>query len=370
MGRKNILFLCAFAKIGGAERVLLTIAALVIKRGYSAYLIAQEEGPLTESFLKSGGKVFILKLPAWRKLKYLFKRYLALRRIAAIVKKEGIDLIYANSYRLNPYALGVAQACKIKAVTHVHDIIERKHVVNFLLHKSQYLVTPSNYVRSRFGKIKAKVFVIPNAVDVARFLDADKEKVRREFGVSPDTFLVTMVANFVERKGHKFFLEAAARLKNTAADVKFMIVGDSVYGGPLTMEALKQFAREKNVESCVIFTGARNDIPDILAASDLLIVPSQVEPFSLAVIEAMSAKVPAIADINSGGPAEIIDQGVNGILLDCSDIDALTEAVLNLIKDRPLRISLAEAGYAKAKEKFDLPVFARRLQGLLEEVLA
>jgi len=369
IGKKNILFLCAFSKIGGAERVLLTIAEHITEEGYFPYLIAQEEGPLTESFVKLGGKVFILKLPAWRKFKNIFKRYLATRRICAIVRSEGIDLIYANTYRLNPYALVVARACKIKAATAVHDIIERKHVVNFLLHKSRYLITPSNYVRSRFGNIRPKVFVVPNAIDVGRFCAAGKGNIRREFGISPDAFLIVMVANFVERKGHKFFIEAASRLKSMAEDIKFMIVGDSVYGGPLTMEALKNFARQKRAESSIIFTGARSDIPEILNAADLLIVPSEIEPFSLAAIEAMAAKLPVIANIKSGGPTEIIDDGRTGILVDCSDTDALVEAVLKLIKDQPLRISLAEAGYKKAKEKFDIPVFMRNMQKLLQEVL-
>ena len=369
MSKKNILFLCAFSKIGGAERVLLTIAECMIDDGYFPYLIAQEDGPLTESFVKLGGKVFILELPAWRKFKNIFKRYLAIRRIAGIVKRERIDLVYANTYRLNPYCLGVARACKIKAVTHVHDIIERKHVINFLLHKSRYLVTPSDYVRSRFGNIKAKVFVVPNAVDLGKFSNIQTGNIRRELGISPDAFLVVMVANFVERKGHKFFIEAASRFKDMAGEVKFIIVGDSVYGGPLTMEVLKKFAREKNAESSVIFTGARNDIPEILSASDTLIVPSQIEPFSLAAIEAMAAKLPVIADIKSGGPTEIIDDGRTGILIDCSDTDALVEAILELIKNQPLRRSLAEAGYQKAKEKFDIPVFIHNMQKLLQEVL-
>jgi glycosyltransferase involved in cell wall biosynthesis len=369
IAKKNILFLSAFSKIGGAERVLLIIAENIINDGYSPYLIAQEEGPLTESFIKLGGKVYILKLPAWRKFKNMFKRYLAIRRIAAIVRSERIDLVYANAYRLNPYCLGVALICKIKAVTHVHDIIKRKHVINFLLHKSKYLVVPSNFVRAHLGNIKAKVFVVSNAIDVGKFSNIQTGNIRREFGISSGAFLIVMVANFVERKGHKFFIEVASKLKSMAEDVKFMIVGDSVYGGPLTMGALKKIAREKNAESSIIFTGARNDIPEILNASDLLVVPSEIEPFSLAAIEAMAVKLPVIANIKSGGPTEIIDDGITGILVDCSDTDALVEAVLKLIRNQPLRRNLAEAGYKKAKEKFDIPIFMSNIQKLLQEVL-
>ncbi len=364
----NILYLATTEKIGGAEKILLNISEGLPKDTYHHFLITQEEGSLTENFLKLGGKVFIFKLPAWRKVKNIFKRYITIRYIADITRREQIDLIYANAYRLNPYVLGVWRACKIKAITHIHDVIEQEHIAHFLLHKSQYLVVPSNYIRICLGDIKARVFVVPNGIDVDRFSNIQKGKIRREFGISSNTFLIGMVANFVKKKGHKLFIEAASLIKKQIKNVKFIIVGDNIWKTSLTKEILQNFAKEKGVFEDTIFTGERNDIPQILNDLDIFVLPSERESFGMVILEAMASKVPVIAHKFSGGPSEIIEDGKDGLLVDCKSPNELVGAIFNLTNNNPLRNKLIEEGYKKVKEQFDISIFADNIRKVYQRV--
>lgn len=213
----NILYMTVTEKIGGAERVLLNLAGHLFPGECRNFLITQDEGPLTEEFSKiNDSRVFVLKLPAWRKLKNIFRRNHAVRQISRIVKEHNIDLIYANTYRLNPYALKVSSLCKIRCLTHIHDIIKPKHFRHFLLHKSKYLVVPSKYVSDTCLRgCTAKIFVLHNGIEVDKTASVEKGKFRQEFNILEPVQLVTMVANFVERKGHKFFIDAASMVNRS-----------------------------------------------------------------------------------------------------------------------------------------------------------
>ena len=365
----NILWLSATEKIGGAERVMLNIVEGLSKQTYCHFLIAQEEGPLTEQFSKLGGKTFILKLPAWRKIKFLLKRFLTIFRIIDLVRKERIDLIYANGYRLNPYALYVSKLLNIPALTHIHDVIEKKHVRNFLLHRSQNLVVPSEYARERLGNIKARVFLVPNAIKVHDFIHINRSNIRKEFGIEDNQILIGMVGNFVKEKGHRFFIDAAVLIKEKINNARFIIVGDNVYGGSLTKNVLVKFAQERDIADDIIFTGERSDVAEILSNLDFFILPSERESFSLVVLEAMASRVLVIANKSSGGPSEIIKDGQDGLLFDCANARELSILIADLTKNVSFKKTLVDAAFEKVKNEFDMPIFIDRINKSLEKII-
>lgn len=371
MQNLKILYLTTTPIVAGGANVLLAAAEKLFKDNFDIFLLTQEEGELTDRFSKIGGKVFIQKLPAWRKGKYFALRYLAIYRLAKIVKRNKINLIYSNNYRINPYALHVSKLCKIPFVTHVHDFLKKKHVYNFLLHKTQNLIVPSDYVYSCLNGIRGKIniFKVPNGIQSDKFNIETKGKIRKEFKIDSETILITMVAHFVERKGHKMLVEAVSCFKDRLGKAKFIMVGDNVYGSYLSTEDLKRFTQEKEVEPYFIFTGKRNDIPEIFADSDIFVFSSQDEPFGLAVIEVMAAKLPVIADVNSGGPAEIIKDNNCGMLINFSDKSAVAEVILKLIKNDSLRKKLGELGCKEVREKYDVSVFKKNMQEALKKIV-
>ena len=366
---KNVLYLTVTPKIAGGATILFAIAKNLSENGFYPLLLTQEDGELVKRFLEIGGKVFIQKLPAWRKSKYFISRYFSVHKITNIVRANKIDLIHCNNYRLNPYALYVSKFCKIPAITHVHDILDKRHIYNFLLHKSQNLIVPSDCVRNCFGGFNKNIFKVPNGIDINKFRPEIKGRIRKEFNINRDDILIGMVAYFTETKGHKFFIEAASIVKDKINNVKFMIVGDNLYGGNLTKEELQKFAREKNVFKEIIFTGKRDDVPQILCDWDIFVLPSENESFSLALIEAMAARLPVIINKFSGGPSEIIENGKEGLAVDCRNPNELAENIVNLIKNKTLREKFAEEGYKKVKQYFDLPILLSNIKNIYKEIL-
>lgn len=366
--KKNILFLNWVAHVGGAEKVLLELAKSLQGR-CGLYLATQEEGELCDGFRRLGAQVFVVKMPAWRKFKYIFARRSAVRHIAGIIKDKSIDLVYANSYRLNPYAVHAAKACRIKSAVHIHDLIEERHVRNFLLRQASYVLVPSQALRAYVKSLQEKMRVISNAVDIDRFASGQPGKIKKEFHLQEDEALVVMISHFAPRKGHKVFIEAALRILQEKDRVRFMVVGDNMYQSPVTLPDLKGYAQDHRLRSKMIFTGRRNDIPDILRDADILVFPSSRESFGLVVAEAMAAKVPVVADLHSGGPAEIIGDSRYGMLVDCSKGDVLAAAILTLINDRSLRHQLAQNGFERVKSMYAMPSFRKAVLGAFEEML-
>lgn len=371
VSKTKILFLSTTSKIGGAERVLLSLVGNLPPEHYSHFLATQECGPLTEEFLKAGGKIFVLKLPAWRKGKNFINRYLKLRKLIHFVKRNRINLVYANSYRLNPYAFYISKFCGIPSVTHIHDvIIKNKHITNFLLDKSEYLITPSEYVKASLSGISSKIFVVHNGINIDEFSQAERGEFRREFNIEDDCFLVGMVAHFVKRKGHRFFIEAASEVKRIIKNVKFIIIGGDIYGGQLTQKELEEFSRRKGVSDSLIFTGPRKDIPQILKDLDIFVHPVSKESFCLALVEAMASGVPVIVHKYSGGPSEIVENGVDGLMVDCTKTEVLAEAIVKLIRDEELRKRFSRAGYEKVKRQFNINIFIGKIEKIFEVIIS
>lgn len=367
MKMPNILFLVPISEIGSLK-LLLFIAKDSVRKGAHPCLITQEPGPLTEEFLKLGGKVFILKLPAWRKGRNFFRRYFTIFKIAKIIRENKVGLVHCFSWRLTPYALYAARQCRIPAISHVHDFLDRRHIFRFLVHKARYLIVPSEYVGKCFTGLRPRVFKVPNGIEVETFASGKKGKIRAEFKVANNTILVGMIGYFTPWKGQDFFIRSLSYVKKELPNVKFMIVGDNIWNTAVTRETLQKLAREEGVLEDIIFSGARNDLPDILADLDIFALPSKNESFGMSIIEAMSAGLPVIAHKFSGGPSEIIEDGINGLLVDACQPQELAHAIIRLIREPELNNRLAEAGLVKVRQNFTLAHFLGDIEKVYQDV--
>ncbi len=367
IGRK-VLFLSVVPQIGGAERVLSQLVPGLAEKGYSSILVTQEEGPLCECFRRHGGRAYILKLPAWRKGKNFFRRYGTVRKLAEIIRQEKVDIIHCNSFRLNPYALCSSRSTGIPFLTHIHDALKIEHARKFSVYRSAHLIVPSLYVKSCLPGYRGTAEIVPNGIDPGPFLSCDRKKVRKEFGIDDSQFLVGMVAHFVERKGHRRFIDAAARLKKKSGRIRFMIVGDDIWDSGISRDELIDYARKEGLDKELIFTGARSDIPEVLSAFDLFVLPSEKEAFGLVVIESMAAGVPVIVNTHAYGPQEIVSDGYDGIITDCNDPENLARSMLRLIEDKKLRKTLAERGRQTVVQKFAPSIFVSNIIKVYERL--
>jgi glycosyltransferase involved in cell wall biosynthesis len=165
---------------------------------------------------------------------------------------------------------------------------------------------------------------------------------RASLDTPAEATLVLALGRLHPSKGFEILLEVVARVPH----IYLWLAGE----GP-EREALQQKASALKISDRVRFLGWREDVPDLLAACDMLAVPSRVEPLGNTIIEAWAAGKPVIASA-SAGPSELIESGQNGLLVPIGDADGLARAIVTLAGDRALRARLAEAGRARYQAEF------------------
>jgi len=175
---------------------------------------------------------------------------------------------------------------------------------------------------------------------------------------------VGTVARLQPVKGVEYLIEAAKHVLESIPNTRFLIVGE----GPQKAELIHK-VHQLNLSSDVIFAGMRGDIPAILSALDLFVLPSLSEALGIAVIEALAAKVPVIAT-NVGGVTEIVEDGKTGLLVPPKDPLSLAKAILHTYSNGDEAISMAKAGERRVREVFDIAHLARKQAELYEKLLA
>jgi glycosyltransferase involved in cell wall biosynthesis len=170
-----------------------------------------------------------------------------------------------------------------------------------------------------------KVTVVHNGADLTPFADPAPGTLRAELGLSPDQPLVIVVGRLAANKGQRFLVGAAPAILARFPTTHFAFAGN-----PEGRSDIEARIRALNLETHFSLLGFRSDVVNLLRSSDLFVLPSLGEGFSLAIVEALAAGLPVVAT-RVGGAAEIIAEGHNGFLVPPADAPALGEAVLRAL---------------------------------------
>lgn len=190
--------------------------------------------------------------------------------------------------------------------------------------------------------------------------------LRGELGLGPDEMLITMVSRLLRTKGVLEFAVAAETVQARYPRTRFLLVGPLDHG---SIDCLTP-AEVALLQERVIWTGPRHDIPAVLAASDVFVLPSSYrEGIPRALLEAASMGLP-IVTTRSPGCDQVVADGENGLLIPVRDSTALQKAILRLVEDPGLRRRFAEESRRRAVERFDLRVIARHTRDLYKKLLA
>jgi len=219
-----------------------------------------------------------------------------------------------------------------------------------------------------------KIHVIRNGARMTLFETASGESpIRTELGIPAVAKVVMMVSRLNPQKGIEHLLESVPAILARVPDAWFVIVGDVVMGSSAEEEAyaclLASRARELGVAGRVVFTGLRRDIPNLLAAADLSVLPSLSEGLPNSVIEAMAAGLPVVAT-KVGGIPELIQQGRNGLLVAPGNKSALVESITALLSNPFLSRRLGEAARIRIKTGFSFEKMFQETVSLYRTVLA
>lgn len=195
---------------------------------------------------------------------------------------------------------------------------------------------------------------------------AEGARIRTAFGVEPRHILVGLVGQIAPDKRQDLFLEAARRVLRQRPESRFLLAGastDSEYA-----EAVRRSANDPALSGRVILAGFRQDVPNLLQALDIAVVPSRAESFGLVAIEAMANGRPVVGSC-SGALPEIVEPGTNGLLFPAGDGHALAEAILALVEDRGKRLEMGRAARKTWEERFTLDREIRETEALYVSLL-
>lgn len=388
--RFRIAFVVYDSGIGGAEVNLFHLFSGMDRKRFHPIVFVPGCGPLTERLDKMGinyllvprGKHFSTSIFIFGKK--VFNPFAAFFDLLAFVpliyrlvwqlRVNKINVIHTGAMVAHIYGGIAAKFAKIPCVWHVQDIIDPSLAFGFVRKIFVVLggcipvriVAVSRSVASMFvGKSSAKVELIYNGTNTEEFSpNVDGREVRRALGIGPNDLVVGMVGRLVSWKGQREFLLAAAILIRHFPTIKFLLVGNATFGPSSYCDDLMELCRRLGLKSHVVFAGFRKDVARVIRAMDVLVHASILpEPFGLVVIEGMACGVPVVA-ADSGGPLEIINNGVDGFLVNPKHTDALANQIRVLLTDHELCKHVALNGRKKVMENFSVDKYINSFEKL------
>jgi glycosyltransferase involved in cell wall biosynthesis len=374
-----VVMIDSLANPGGGERLAVENALRLDPERFEATLcITRWEDSLTSTepaasllagLREAGVEVLGLRrsgplaLGAWRPL---------LRRI-----REGrVDVLHAHLFGSNVWAAVLGTVGRVPAVvahehmwayggegsSRVRPILDRDLIGRF----ADAFIAVSEVGRQRMIEIERvdpeKIVIVPNGI--AGFPPGDGARVRAELGIDPGAPAVGSVGHLRPEKAFEVLVEAAAELCPDRPDLTVLIAGEG-----RERAALEALIEARGLAGRVRLLGARDDVPDLLAALDVAVCCSDFEGGPLSVMEYMEAGLPVVAT-DVGGLPELVEEGDTGLLVPPRDPTALAAALNRLLADPGLRGRMGERAREERRRRWDLAVWARRLEALYAELLA
>ena len=251
----------------------------------------------------------------------------------------------------------------ILGTAHLYTELRDSRRPPLMLRPFRRIIAVSEEVRSRYaealGVPARKLAVVHNGITVSPVVQPADPALRAELVRGRPDYLVFTPARLHEQKGHSFLLAAAVEVP----DATFVLAGD----GPLRAQ-LEAQARELGVAHRCLFLGHRSDVPALLAAADLFVLPSLYEGLPVSVLEAMAAQRPVVATA-IGGTDEAVTHEADGLLVPPRDPAALAAAIRRLRTDPALAQRLAAAGRRRVERDFSSVVMGRNVMRIYGEVM-
>jgi glycosyltransferase involved in cell wall biosynthesis len=347
----------------GGQRQSFFFAKQLKRNGYSFQFVVQPGSPLHQKAADAGLPVFPLKISSEADMRSVL-------RLSLAMKRKKCRLIH--SHDAHSVAVGAAAASlakvPIRVISRRVDFPIKKNVLSQRKYKKNVdaIIAVSEGVKNVLvdSGIEAQfIRVIPDGIDFAPYEDkTSKDYLRRELSFAPDDFLVGIVAQLSDDKGHKYLIQASKTLREKAPDIKIVIVGE----GPLRLELNKQ-VKEIQSEDMVFFLGFREDVPQILNSLDMFVLSSEHEGLGSILMDAMACRLPIVAT-RVGGIPEVVDHQKTGLLVPPQRPKLLANAILKLYEDRDLGLALGNKGYEVVHRKFSSESMAARALDLYEEL--
>src|ERR1700733_1520853 len=363
-----LLVLDQFPKtLGGGERIVLNLAALLPRYGYRASILTFSVHPDSAALKSPPCPIYVLSLQRTYDLTALRAAF-ELRRFLRLHQVQIVQTFFESSDLWAGFVTKTMSNVKLIWSRRDMGILRtRKHHIAYRLMASvpDAVFAVSEQVRQHCIQVDrinpTRVPTIYNGLNLA-----DWNTVSRPPGV-PSEILITTVGNIRRVKGHDVFIKAAASIVPRFPKVSFSIAGDVLERDYFA--ELQTLILDLNLSDRFHFVGGITNLREHLSVADIFVLPSRSEGFSNAIVEAMAASLPVVAT-NVGGNAEAVKDGVSGFLVPSDDPAALSAAITRLLSDPPQARAMGMAGKALAAEYFTTEAMMHRITAAYGNLLA
>jgi glycosyltransferase involved in cell wall biosynthesis len=384
----QILFIASRSDIAGGENYLLSVMRHLDRERYRPLVVLPGHGEFGKALDRVGVETVVLESPSgflrpaapWYRLVMGLDERVG--RIADIIRTRNVEIVHTNSNM----RLEGALAARMLGIHHVYlahiefqpnlPIFERFPIsqdsfAQLMGDLSTRVVAVSQSVASALIPPVApeKVTVIHNGLDLETFdsaMASANGNLRHELGLSNDAILVASIGRVHPDKGNDFLVQVASQVTRQAENVHFVHAGgddDKVFADKLRSE-VKTLALNGQFH----FLGFRQDVPRILAESDIFVLSSRREGHPFVLLEAMASGCAPVAT-RCGGVEDTVVPEKTGMLVDIGDTVGMTQAVMTLVRDANLRAAIAAAARADVRARFDAKRCVTALMDVYDVVL-
>jgi glycosyltransferase involved in cell wall biosynthesis len=350
------------ATVGGTRRHLVDIVAHLdpARIQVSAACSTRRDPAFLDDLARMTAKGIQVHIIPMRRAISPVGDLLALFRLFRLMRRGRFDVVHTHSSKAGFVGRLAARLAGVRRIIHTPHTFPFEMDVSlsarFAYRQLERLaacftdcivcVCPSQRALAESLIDPARVVVIENGIgDPPPANAAEQERQRRHLGIEAESLVIGVVGRFTRQKGHAHFIEAARDVATRYPGVRFLLVGD----GELR-QTLEQKIATAGLGDRFIVVGAREDVPELLPVFDLVVLPSLWEGLPYVLLEAMAAGKPVIASCVGGMP-DVIQDGINGMLVPPRDSAVLAAAMLKLLVNKELRSKMGHSASEALRQR-------------------
>ena len=374
--------------VGGLAQHVYDLTNAMAKQGHQVHVITVGEAGVPQYQLVNG--VHVYRVTPYQVSSRDFVTWAMQLNVAMLEKcleivhnlEEPFDILHAHDWLVAYAARALKHALRLPLIATVHateygrnnglhnDL--QRHISDiewWLCYEAWKIIVCSNYMQRELQHVfqvpTDKLKVIPNGVDLENF-KAKNQNIRRNDYAAADEKIVFYVGRIVREKGVQVLLEAVPKITYYHPKTKFVIAGKGPY-----LTSLKRQARRMGIEERVYFVGYVNDQTrnSLYQFADAAVFPSLYEPFGIVALEAMAARTPVVVS-DTGGLAEIINHGINGLKAYTGNANSLADNILHILLNPQSADKLKERAYQEVTDKYSWSEIARQTAEHYRSVLS
>jgi len=359
----SIAFITSLPQYGGGEKWMVQAATAMSSRGHKVCVIGRSEAETLRRAEQAGLKVIPMRMGGWLDPFTLWTmRQIFLREkvsVAGVNLDKEIRLAAFASRGIPDFHIVPRRGSPDPIKDNWHYRFVYQNMVDRLIINCENLVKKVCDTAPWFDQNKVRI--IYNGVNTERLLETTAQgQIRSKLNIPADRTVVCLVGEVGWRKGQEILLQAAKTLKTDFPETSYLIVGT---GNGL--EELRTQSRHLGLDDGTVqFLGFRNDVPEIMRASDILVLPSRREGLPNTLLEGMALGLPVVATQVDGIP-ELVLNRETGLLVEPDDVPAFKNALATLLTDTNLGEVYGSAGQRRIKEQFNEEMMFEQIEDCL-----